>query len=285
MDCYILPALRTLPLSRVTTARVEEWRDELATKLAAATVNAALSCLQSAFTYFVEKRRWVDKNPCSRVERIEGRDRDYLWIQTVEEINQLLLNVPGDVRDIVALMLGSGIRVDEALCLEHGDVDLEKRLITVQHGSQGTTKNGKVRRVPILDAVLPMLRQRGIQRGGARLLFPGKEGKRRAPQAVRRAFKRAAKRAGLNTKLRLYDCRHTFASHWVMNGGDIFALAKVLGHSSVIITERFYAHLRPDHWVGDYARVRFHVPAEAPVYEFIRDESNKVVDRKLRAVG
>lgn len=40
--------------------------------------------------------------------------------------------------------------------------------------------------------------------------------------------------------------RHTFASHFVMNGGNILTLQKILGHSSLAMTMR-YAHLSPDH--------------------------------------
>jgi hypothetical protein len=39
--------------------------------------------------------------------------------------------------------------------------------------------------------------------------------------------------------------RHTFASHWVLSGGSLEKLANVMGHSSIVVTER-YAHLRPD---------------------------------------
>ena len=280
---YILPAMGSLPLSRVTTTRVMEWRDELATSKAPATVNGALTCLASAFSYFV-KRRWIDRNPCRGVERVERPMRDYRWIQTRDEITRLLAQCPGDVRDIVALMLGSGLRVDEVLCLEYSDVELDRRLIVVQRGSKGTVKSGRVRRVPVLDAVLPMLRARALRRGGEHLVFPGKAGKRRSQPGVRDAFKLAVKRAGLDTKLRLYDCRHTFASHWVMNGGDIFALSKVLGHHSVTVTEQHYAHLRPDHWERDYQRVAFHVPAKAPVYEFRRNERGQLTERVLVAV-
>lgn len=281
---YALPELGSLPLPRVTSARIMEWRDTLAVRFAPATVNGALTCLSSAFTYFT-KRQWLEKNPCRGVERVERPERDYHWIQTREEIDKLLLQLPGDIRDIIALMLGSGLRVDEVLSLHHADIELDRRLIVVQRGSKGTVKSGKVRRIPILDAVLPMLRQRALQRGGASLLFPGKGGKQRSQPGVRDAFKLAVKRAGLDTRLRLYDCRHTFASHWVMNSGDIFALSKVLGHHSVVVTEKFYAHLRPDHWERDYQRVSFHVPAEAPVYEFKRDEkTGQITERILRAV-
>ena len=48
--------------------------------------------------------------------------------------------------------------------------------------------------------------------------------------------------------------RHTFTSHWVLSGGSLEKLAKVMGHSSVVVTER-YAHLRPDLFrEEDYAR-------------------------------
>ena len=40
--------------------------------------------------------------------------------------------------------------------------------------------------------------------------------------------------------------RHTFASHFMMNGGNILALQKILGHSSLTMAMR-YAHLAPDH--------------------------------------
>ena len=40
--------------------------------------------------------------------------------------------------------------------------------------------------------------------------------------------------------------RHTFASHFMINGGNILVLQKILGHSSLAMTMR-YAHLAPDH--------------------------------------
>ena len=44
--------------------------------------------------------------------------------------------------------------------------------------------------------------------------------------------------------IRFHDLRHTFASFWMRNGGDIFRLQKILGHSSPQMTMR-YAHLSP----------------------------------------
>ena len=50
--------------------------------------------------------------------------------------------------------------------------------------------------------------------------------------------------------------RHTFASHFVMNGGNILALQKILGHSDVKMT-MIYAHLAPDFLEGEMDKVRY----------------------------
>jgi integrase len=56
--------------------------------------------------------------------------------------------------------------------------------------------------------------------------------------------------------IRFHDLRHTFASRWVMKGGDLFKLQKILGHQSVQMTMR-YAHLAPDAFKDDYARLTY----------------------------
>jgi len=284
MNIYILPELGELAIAGgLTTARVMAWRDSMAVRFAPATVNGALTCLQSACSYFV-KRQWLDKNPARDVERIERPEGVFRWIQTREEITRLLSECPGDHRDIMAVLLGTGMRLDELLHLQWADVDIERRLIAVHRGRKGTVKSGKARRIPILSAILPMLRERALKRAGDLLVFPGKGGKARSKPGVRDAFKLAVKRAGLDTKLRVHDARHTFASHWILDGGDIFSLSKILGHHSVVVTEKFYAHLRPDHWDKDYGRVSFVVPSETKVYAFKRDDRGHVIDRVLVAV-
>ena len=58
-------------------------------------------------------------------------------------------------------------------------------------------------------------------------------------------IKKACKKARL-PELTFYEAgRHTFASQWVLHGGSIEKLREILGHSTVLVTER-YAHLKPD---------------------------------------
>ena len=50
--------------------------------------------------------------------------------------------------------------------------------------------------------------------------------------------------------------RHSFASHYVMSGGNILALQKILGHASIEMT-LVYAHLAPDFLEGELDRLKF----------------------------
>jgi integrase len=267
---YILPILGPVPIASLRKAHVMKWRDDQATRFAAATVNGNLTCLSSAFSYFVDQE-WVEINPCHGVSRIEQKDAAiYTWIRSREEITKLLIECPKGIREIVTLAVGTGMRLDELTHLRWADIDLDRRLIAVHRGRHGTTKSGKARYIPILDALMPFLRHLSLNRNGADLVFPGENGKPRSKPGVRFPFKQAAKRAGLSERLRFHDLRHTFASHWVLDGGDIFRLSKILGHSNVMITQKVYAHLAPEAWEQDYHRVSFVVPEVGTVYAFTK---------------
>ncbi len=56
--------------------------------------------------------------------------------------------------------------------------------------------------------------------------------------------------------IRFHDLRHVYASHFVMNGGDLLTLQRILGHSTPTITSEVYSHLAPSHLVKESDRVR-----------------------------
>jgi site-specific recombinase XerD len=77
---------------------------------------------------------------------------------------------------------------------------------------------------------------------GSELIFANKAGGKLS--AIRNSFKDACKRAGISD-LHFHDLRHSYASHWVMSGGDLYVLKNILGHKSIVMTQR-YAHLYPE---------------------------------------
>ena len=92
------------------------------------------------------------------------------------------------------------------------------------------------------------------------LCFPNREGEMFSRNAkVEDLFHDALTRAGL-PRIRVHDLRHVFASHFVMSGGDIFTLQRILGHSTPQLTSDTYAHLSPRHMAGEAERVLYPEP-------------------------
>lgn len=164
------------------------------------------------------------------------------------------------------------VRRGEAMGLRWSDVDLDRRLITVRRSYDGRTKSGKHRLVPIPAELVPILKQhRQADPWQGELVFPNENGgacfsKNSKPGKV---LELALKRCGL-PRVRVHDLRHVFASFFVMNGGDIFTLQRILGHSTPQITSDTYAHLAPDHLAGQGDRVSFPAPAEVVRAKVIR---------------
>lgn len=259
----VLPKFEHVPLVDIRKNDVIAWRDELGKEVTALTVNTILGTLSSAFAFFIG-RDWIEENPCHGVKRLKPDPKVFPWLQSTEAITRLLAELPMKWRTLVAFLVGTGCRLDEALLCHWNDVDLEHRLVTLRK-----TKAGKVRRVPLFDSVLAVLKEMKVARGDSASLWPGgSPGKKLAQPSIRKPFKRACERAGLPSELRLHDLRHTFASLFLVDGGDIFKLSRILGHHSVAITERTYAHLKPTAFEADYGRVQFHMPGDAKVIPF-----------------
>lgn len=282
VDLYLLPAFKETPLVEIRKNDVIQWRDQTVQRVSAATVNTTMGTLSALFTWCIG-RDWLEHNPCHGVKRLKADSRVFPWLDSTEAITRLLAECPEHIRTVIAVLVGTGIRLDEALHLRWDDIDLEHRLITVHRGRRGrtttgTTKSGKARRVPIFDSVLGVLKAMKLARGTSPLLWPGgyRRLRGRAPDralsqtAVRDPFKLAVVRAGLPAALRLHDLRHTFASLFLVDGGDIFKLSRILGHNSVSITERTYAHLKPTAYAEDYGRVAFRMPADAKVLSLVQ---------------
>jgi integrase len=160
--------------------------------------------------------------------KINESEMSYL---TIEEIRTLLAECENsrskDLSTVVKICLATGARWSEAEGLK-GNQIRAGQIIYVK------TKGKKNRPVPItekLQAELPLSRK-------ARPLFA----------TCYSAFRKALQRAGIETPASqlTHVLRHTFASHFMMNGGNILVLQRILGHTDIKVTMR-YAHFAPDH--------------------------------------
>ena len=144
------------------------------------------------------------------------------------------------MRLIVLAALTTGMRLGEIFALYWSDLDYGQGLIAVR----SHLKNGKTRYVPMSKELAEEFR-RFPQMFGEERILPPKPGAKSGRQRVDRSFKSALKTAGIEN-FRFHDLRHTFASWYMMNGGDLYELAKILGHANIKMTER-YAKLAKQH--------------------------------------
>jgi integrase len=118
--------------------------------------------------------------------------------------------------------------------------DVRRGLLAVR----AKLKGGKMRYVSMPPELAAEIRRYSAVIGEDRI-SPPEPGATSGRQRVEGSFEDLLDRAGIRAS-RFHDLRHTFASWYMMNGGDLYELAKILGHSNIKMTER-YAKLGRQH--------------------------------------
>lgn len=138
---------------------------------------------------------------------------------------------------LMSLLLDSGLRISEALSLRARDVNWQEGVVTV------IGKGGKERQVPFGAKVKRELWRYVARRGevpGQDLLFVTRTGERLKPKQLQSALKRYAEKAGIQgVRVSPHTLRHTFARMWIVNGGDVFSLQRILGHTTMDMVRRY----------------------------------------------
>lgn len=249
----LLPTFCKKPLVDIRPEDIDILIQRLIKKgLSAATVNRHLEVIRTIFNYSI-KRRKAFYNPMSAVKMLKV-PQPKLEFWTEYEAQRFLEyaeeRYKEQGRPIVALFykfaLNTGMRLGEIIALRWHDVDLDNMLITVcrtrcykSRTIKETTKGGKIRHVPINRAIYDNLVE--LKKRSQHELVFTVLGTPLDHANVTKWFRRDIKAAGVK-KIRFHDLRHTYASHFVMNGGSVYTLQAILGHSDIKTTER-YAHL------------------------------------------
>lgn len=205
-------------------------RSDRVKTVAPRTVNLELAYFRAMFNELRRLDEWTAPNPLENVReyRIGESEMSYL---THDEIRILLTECDNsratDLTTVVKICLATGARWSEAEGLKGNQVRAGQ-IIYVK------TKGKKNRAVPISESLLELL----PKTRRAKPLFVG----------CYSAFRKALQRSGIETPpgQLTHVLRHTFASHFMMNGGNILVLQRILGHTDIKVTMR-YAHFAPDH--------------------------------------
>jgi integrase len=244
-------------MATITVAEMKRWANKrIKEGIKPATCNRQRAILQSIINHAVQAGV-LESNPIASWKRLPVEDSSRVrWLGSNDEherfkkgererFMEALATMPADIQAIVRTAMLTGMRRGEIFSLRWCDVDFKTGTITIE-GSN--TKTRKSRRIPInssLEGVLRSWRGDVIQFDPNARVFPStKTGGRRSD--IKKQWAKLVKTAKIRD-FHFHDCRHDAASKMVQKGVPIATVSKILGHSSIQITEQVYAHLAPEH--------------------------------------
>lgn len=268
------PGEKTLPLGEVDHRVVREFVAWLYDrKLQKPTIARKLAALRTFFKFCV-REQFVKQNP-ARLVSTPKLPRRIPRIQTAEEINNFLDNLPGGSnalerkprtlkrgqeksfgksdkrterlvprrdRAIFELLYASGLRVSELVGLSLGDMDKAGQMLRV------LGKGRKERVVPYgakaqaaFDDYWPIRHEilAAAPKPEAEAVFVNWRGHRLTDRSVRYIVKKYCALANVDWNLHPHSLRHAFATHLLNDGADLRAIQELLGHVSLSTTQRY----------------------------------------------
>lgn len=202
-----------------------EYRaSKLTAGLSPHTVNRDLTVLSAMFSVLIRAEEFYHKNPMHGIRKLRVPPSDMSFLSD-DEIDSLLSQLGGDDKRIAILCLSTGARWGEAKRLRGENIVGNRVMFTL-------TKTNKPRAAPISEQALILVK---TQKTGP--LFNVDYVK------FRQILKQV--KPDLPKGQATHVMRHTFATHFMMNGGNIITLQRILGHSNIQQT-MVYAHFAPD---------------------------------------
>jgi site-specific recombinase XerD len=258
---HIYPILGALKISKITKNHVSTMRAMLSEKqLSRASINRIMASFKSFINYCIDHGHIV-KNPFVGYKelKIQKKQKEF-WEK--EDLQNFVKNAKGNYYyDLFIFALNTGVRIGEIGALNVGKVNLERNTILIDEsiGKAGisSVKNYEIRNIYMNETVRKIVKTHIKDKGPKAPLFSTKENARvYSGSFTVRNFTPLQQRLKLNTKISFHGLRHTFASHFLMNGGSIFDLQKLLGHKSINST-MVYAHLSQSHIQDIMGKMKF----------------------------
>ncbi|OJF76535.1 MAG: integrase [Treponema sp. CETP13] len=266
----------TIPAQKLSQKEINQFLTELATKrnVSPSTQNQALAAL---LFYF----RFLKGETATNLDSVI-RAKKKIHIPVVfskNEVQSIFMHLEGAKLLVARLLYGTGMRLNECLCLRIIDIDFDRNEIFIHNG-----KGGKDRRTMIPRALVQPLKtqidivqkihQQDLADGFGDVeisnalklkytnapkelkwqwLFPqknrwkntttGEQGRYHTDASIiERAVRRAILKAGIQKNACCHTFRHSFATHLLENGYDIRTIQELLGHSDVKTT-MIYTHV------------------------------------------
>ena len=239
LKIHIIPVFGSLFLNEIKLSAVIKLHCSMREKgYAAVTCNNAIIMMRHMFNL---AKKWdikgADHNPAAGIAlfEINNQRERYLTRKEVRVLKEAINESDNtQLKYIVVLLLFTGCRKRELLDAKWEHFDIQRRIWRIP-----TTKSGKLRHVPLSDAVIEVLKS--LPRFDAcPYLIPNPD-TLKPFKTIYISWNTARNRAGM-PDLRMHDLRHSFASFLINSGRSLYEVQNILGHSQLSSTQR-YAHL------------------------------------------
>lgn len=214
-----------------------------------------------AFSNWLYENEYISKDITLRV-KLPREDKDIVIPLSEDEVikldNVILIPVFSDsilyLRNalIIHLMLDAGLRKSEVINLNVNDIDLEKNVIYINN-----SKYNKSRVIPLSSVIKNLYNAYLIDREYSDIgllnntpLLIKADDKRITSDTIKSLFRRLKKQSGIE-RIHPHLLRHTFATSYLMQGGNLEQLRIILGHSDYNVT-RHYLHLAASNKLLNY---------------------------------
>lgn len=251
---HVLPAFGPWPIGSIEPTDVRAWVAGLVQLGLASGTVASNYHLLARILATAENDGVIPRTPCRGVKLPRQTTKTEVCFLSPEQVRDLAEAIEPRYSALIYAAAYTGMRWGELAGLRtehvdllHGTIDVVQALTEVNgHFALGPTKTGKRRRVSIPRFLGTLITDHLATYGQPNgFVFTSAEGTPLRRAFYLRHYKPAARRAGLDERLRFHDLRHTCASLLIAQGAHPKAIQERLGHSTIRLTLDRYGHLLP----------------------------------------
>lgn len=254
---HVYPTFGAVPVGDILPSQIQAWVKGRESKLKPSTIGVVHAYVSSIFSSAVADRRIV-ASPCAST-KLPKVARNRVVPPTTDEVERLRLAVPDDVKAMVTLAAGTGMRQGELFGLTVDRIDFLRRKLTVDRQIVSTNSmsptfgppktDSSNRDIPlpqvVVDALSAHLTEYPCE--PHETVFRNRWGRPHSRSTFgHNVWQPALTKAGLPKGTTMHTLRHYYASLLIRHGESVKTVQARLGHASAAETLDTYSHLWPD---------------------------------------